>query len=158
MPPGSLFVYTLSDSVCLLPIAAIVDSLFFSTINCVKYRRNGVTSTIDINYYNGALYVVVQYPVTPVPLPVIARLYLRQQYATNPVVYGADASGIAVNWISSNLYLTYNHRGTIMVARTDGRFEKTLISNLNQPKGIAIEITHRFVALTSQNTLFRALN
>lgn len=175
VPDGSLFVYTVSDKLCLLPVADAFGDSSFISVNCIRYVRNGAVSTIDVNYYNGAVYAVVQYPEDHIPFPVVARIYLRQNIVMDPAVYGAaDASGeyigivylllwrlvtllrmcaslvlllllagIAVNWISSNLYWTHNTRGVIMISRTDGRYERTLLSNLKKPYGIVVEITHR---------------
>ena len=54
-------------------------------------------------------------------------------------------TGIAVDWISDNLYWTDRAYGHVMVARGDGRFQQVLISGLDNPRGIAAEPTRRYV-------------
>lgn len=51
-----------------------------------------------------------------------------------------SAEGLAVDWISRNMYFTDSETKTIEVASLNGLFRKVLIkSNLNNPRGIAID-------------------
>lgn len=47
------------------------------------------------------------------------------------------------------MYWTDKTQGVIMVSRVDGRFERTLISNLPQPYGLAVDPVHRLVYATT---------
>lgn len=57
--------------------------------------------------------------------------------------------GLAINWPSDNMYWTDKTRGVIMVSRIDGRFERTVISNLPQPYGLTVDPVHRLVHATT---------
>ena len=53
-------------------------------------------------------------------------------------------SGLALDWIASNLYWTDAIFKQVMVARSDGRFQKQLVSsNLQKPRGIAVDAVNR---------------
>jgi nidogen (entactin) len=51
-----------------------------------------------------------------------------------------SAEGLAVDWISKNIYFTDSEAKTVEVASLNGKFRKILIrSNLNNPRGIAVD-------------------
>lgn len=51
-----------------------------------------------------------------------------------------SAEGVAVDWISRNIYFTDSEARTIEVASLNGLHRKVLIkSNLNNPRGIALD-------------------
>ncbi len=51
-----------------------------------------------------------------------------------------SAEGLAVDWISRNIYFTDAERRTIEVASLDGKFRKVLVStDLRNPRGIAVD-------------------
>ena len=47
--------------------------------------------------------------------------------------------GLAVDWLSDNLYWTDETEGVIYVSRMDGRYPVRLIENLADPRGIAVD-------------------
>ena len=51
-----------------------------------------------------------------------------------------SAEGLAIDWISRNLYFTDSETRTIEVASLNGQYRKTLIkSHINNPRGIAVD-------------------
>ena len=47
--------------------------------------------------------------------------------------------GIAVDWLTGNVYWTDAQLGHIMVSRLDGRYHKILLADVGRPKGIAVD-------------------
>ena len=84
-----------------------------------------------------------QHPIFPVD-------YSRSGYyfLVSFVFYGPPlfSPGIAVDWVSSNLYWTDSDLGSIWVSRIDGSYITILLRNLTQPHGIAIDMQERYVA------------
>ena len=78
----------------MLPVSDAFGTSSVASFTCLRYAVGGDMTTLDVNYYNGAVYTVINVPGVPVSQPVIARIYLRQKYVTNGIVYGAaSASG-----------------------------------------------------------------
>jgi hypothetical protein len=44
-----------------------------------------------VNYYNGAVYVVANFPQQLLPLPTVTRFYLHELVTTSPVIFGAGS-------------------------------------------------------------------
>lgn len=52
--------------------------------------------------------------------------------------------GLAIDWIASNMYWADGQKNRIGVSKTDGRFQKILISSdVKAPQGIAVDIMNR---------------
>jgi len=57
-----------------------------------------------------------------------------------------SAEGLAVDWISRNIYFTDSETRTIEVASLNGQYRKVLVrSNLKNPRGIAVDPVDGFV-------------
>lgn len=51
-----------------------------------------------------------------------------------------SAEGLAIDWISRNMYFTDSESRTIEVASLSGQYRKTLIkTHLSNPRGIAVD-------------------
>ena len=51
-----------------------------------------------------------------------------------------SAEGLAIDWISRNMYFTDSETRTIEVASLNGQYRKTLIqSHISNPRGIAVD-------------------
>ena len=46
--------------------------------------------------------------------------------------------GIAIDWISDNLYWTDEDLGIVVVSRIDGRYPHMLMTNVGRPRGIDV--------------------
>lgn len=52
---------------------------------------------------------------------------------------GAYFAGIAVDWLSNNLYWTDEVHSHVMVSRYDGSDAAVLVSGVYRPRGIAVD-------------------
>lgn len=63
-----------------------------------------------------------------------------------------SAEGLAIDWISRNVYFTDSETKTIEVASLNGKFRKVLIrSHLNNPRGIAVDPVDGYIFWTDWN-------
>ncbi|XP_078695025.1 prolow-density lipoprotein receptor-related protein 1-like [Branchiostoma floridae x Branchiostoma belcheri] len=101
--------------------------------------KGAKTVAMDFNYNERAVYYAQEN----------GRMQSIQKHdlATNrsyeiysgPYLEGRGIAGIAVDWVTSNVYWTGSGgSGTISVARLDGSSRKILKSYLNNPQGIAV--------------------
>lgn len=51
--------------------------------------------------------------------------------------------GIALDWMSENLYWTDASMNQIWMSRADGRYQKIIARNLSQPHGIVIDMARK---------------
>ena len=54
-------------------------------------------------------------------------------------------SGIAVDWINSNLYWTEMDHKQVWVSKLDGSFQKIILDTLSVPRGIVVDPIRRYV-------------
>ncbi|CAH1244512.1 LRP4 [Branchiostoma lanceolatum] len=110
--------------------------------------------SIDYNYAGKMLFYVQE---EDNGMRSIHRLeLLGQNDSFNIYTSGDGIDGIAVDWVSSNLYWTERLSGQIHVSRLDGSFRQVLIDNLDQPRGIAIHPPERLLFWTEAGTISRA--
>ncbi|XP_066267553.1 uncharacterized protein [Branchiostoma lanceolatum] len=81
---------------------------------------------------------------------------LGQNDPFNIYTSGDGIEGVAVDWVSSNLYWTERLSGQIHVSRLDGSFRQVLIDNQDQPRGIAVHPPERLLFWTEAGTISRA--
>merc|ERR1712136_463523 len=59
-----------------------------------------------------------------------------------------NPAGLSIDWVAQNVYWTDMDLGTINVARIDGSYMKTLITNRDSPLAIAVNPKHGFMYWT----------
>jgi hypothetical protein len=91
VPDGSLFIFTMGDSMCLLPTSVALASYSVISVQCPFYIDNGNMGAMAVNYYNGAVYFVANFPRPIQPLPTITRIYLHEIVTTASVVSGVGS-------------------------------------------------------------------
>lgn len=91
VPDGFLFIFTIGDSICFLPTSVALTSQNSIAVQCPYYVDNGYMGAMAVNYYNGAVYLVANFPRPLLPLPTITRIYLHEQVATPSVVNGVGS-------------------------------------------------------------------
>ncbi|ELU10017.1 hypothetical protein CAPTEDRAFT_221406 [Capitella teleta] len=67
-----------------------------------------------------------------------------------------DIRGIAVDWLSSNVYWTDESLGHIMVSRFDGADVSVLMSDIQRPRGIAVNPTTGLMYWSSGGNIYSA--
>ena len=54
-------------------------------------------------------------------------------------------SGIALDWITENIYWTDFSLNQVWMARSDGRYQRIIARNLAGPHGIVVDQTRKWV-------------
>ncbi|CAB3256651.1 unnamed protein product [Arctia plantaginis] len=77
---------------------------------------------------------------TDVDMDVIRSINMLNMSDTKDIVKGnmGIPNGLGIDWIANNMYWTDNEYKVIEVARLDGTSRKTLLSNLSEPRALAL--------------------
>ncbi|XP_022829670.1 low-density lipoprotein receptor-related protein 4 [Spodoptera litura] len=89
---------------------------------------------VDFHWDNKLLFY------TDVDMDVIRSINMMNMSDTKDVIKGnmGIPNGLGVDWIANNIYWTDNEYKVIEVARLDGSSRKTLLSNLSEPRALAL--------------------
>ncbi|XP_013396320.1 prolow-density lipoprotein receptor-related protein 1 isoform X2 [Lingula anatina] len=69
----------------------------------------------------------------------LMRTMLTNTSDVTSLIYGIDSlGGLALDWLSDNLYWTEVTNGQIWAAKTDGTLQKILLKNLSSPRDIIV--------------------
>lgn len=127
-------IYAIGDAICHYPVNLPDMSLYNVTLEsqCFLQRGRG-----NFGLTSDAREHVLYY--TENVTKSIGRINLEIGETGTSIIKGVgDVQGLALDWVSGNLFWTdqtYNH---ISVARKDGMYPTVLIEGLDQPLGIAV--------------------
>ncbi|XP_066267551.1 low-density lipoprotein receptor-related protein 6-like [Branchiostoma lanceolatum] len=108
--------------------------------------RGGKTVAMDFNYNEKAVYYVQE---VNGQMNSIQKLELTSSQSSTIYSEGQGIAGIAVDWVTSNVYWTDGGTGgMISVARLDGSSRKILMSYRNDPRGIAVHPVQKLLYWT----------
>ncbi|CAH1239202.1 LRP1B [Branchiostoma lanceolatum] len=95
----------------------------------------GKTVAMDFNYNEKAIYYTKD---MDDGTQSIQKYDLTTNSSLTIYTGGQGIEGLAVDWVTSNIYWTEKDNVAISVARLDGSFRKVLLSGLDQPCGVAV--------------------
>ncbi|OWF40871.1 low-density lipoprotein receptor-related protein 4-like [Mizuhopecten yessoensis] len=128
-------IYAIGDAICQYPVNLADMSLVNVTLDKQCFMKNGKGFTA-LTYDASAKILYYTANMTNS----IGTVQLKKGAYTDTVIRGlGDVRGMALDWTTSTLYWTDRQFKHIMVAKTDGRYQKAIIdSGLVEPLGIAV--------------------
>ncbi|KAH9512769.1 hypothetical protein Btru_038157 [Bulinus truncatus] len=127
-------IYAIRDAICQYPANLADMSLTNITLDsqCFLEDKQGYT-TLAYDARENMLYYFAN------NTKVINRITLEMGGRAQVVTGGSgEVKGMALDWVSGNLYWTDSTNGVIKVAKKSGAHQRILLSNLNNPVAIAI--------------------
>ncbi|XP_033760426.1 LOW QUALITY PROTEIN: low-density lipoprotein receptor-related protein 4-like [Pecten maximus] len=133
--PQPAHIYAIGDAICQYPVNLADMSLVNVTLDKQCFMKSGKGFTA-LTYDARAKVLYYTANITNS----IGTVQLKKGAYTDTVIRGlGDVRGMALDWTTSTLYWTDRQFKHIMVAKTDGRYQKTIIdTRLEEPLGIAV--------------------